>query len=71
VFVYALVPRTSLDETIRAQAKKVAEEHLSRTSHTMLLENQQVSDDERKKMLNAKVEDLMRDMPKDFWSVKS
>ncbi len=67
MFVYALVPRTSLEETMRDQAKKVAEQRLSRTSHTMLLEDQLVSNDERKKMLDAKVEDLIRELPKDFW----
>lgn len=71
VFVYAMVPRATLEATIREQAKKVAEERLSRTSHTMLLEDQLLSNDERKKMLDAKVEDLIRDMPKDFWSDKS
>ena len=71
MFVYALVPRTSLEETMRDQAKKVAEQRLSRTSHTMLLEDQQVSNDEREKMLDAKVEDLIRELPKDFWSGKS
>jgi predicted DNA-binding mobile mystery protein A len=71
MFVYALVPRTSLEETMRDQAKKVAEQRLSRTSHTMLLEDQLVSNDERKKMLDAKVEDLIRELPKDFWSDKS
>lgn len=71
MFVYALVPRTSLEETIHDQAKKVAEQRLSRTSHTMLLEDQQVSNDERRKMLESKVEDLIRELPKDFWSDKS
>ena len=71
MFVYALVPRTSLEETMRDQAKKVAEQRLSRTSHTMLLEDQQVSNDERRKMLDSKVEDLIREQPKDFWSDKS
>ena len=71
MFVYALVPRTSLEETMRDQAKKVAEQRLSRTSHTMLLEDQQVSNYERRKMLDSKVEDLIREQPKDFWSDKS
>ncbi len=70
VLVCAMVPRTSLDETMRNQAKKVAELRLSRTSHTMLLENQLVSNEEMKKMLDDKIDDLMRDMPKDFWSNK-
>jgi len=67
VFVYSVVPRVSLEETIRNQAKKVAEKRFSRTSHTMLLENQQVSSEERQKMLQSKVDDLVRDMPRDFW----
>jgi predicted DNA-binding mobile mystery protein A len=71
VFVYAVVPRTSLDETIRQQALKVAGKRLSHTSHTMLLEDQMVSNDEQKKMLEDKVEDLIRDIPSDFWSNKS
>ena len=71
LFVYAMVPRISLDETIRQQARKVAENRLSRTSHTMLLEDQVVSKDDREKMLDAKIEDLIRELPKDFWSDKS
>lgn len=67
VFVYSVVPRVSLEETIRNQAQKVAEKRFSRTSHTMLLENQQVSSEERQKMLQSKVDDLVRDMPRDFW----
>ena len=67
VFVYSVVPRVSLEETIRNQAQKVAEKRFSRTSHTMLLENQQVSSEDRQKMLQSKVDDLVRDMPRDFW----
>ena len=70
VFVYAVVPRTNLKETVRNQAYKVAEKSLSRTSHTMLLEDQQVSNDERRKMLESKIDDLAREMPNDFWMQK-
>ncbi|MCD6187746.1 MAG: mobile mystery protein A, partial [Desulfuromusa sp.] len=70
VFVYALVPRTSLEDTVRRQAQKVAKKHLSRTSHSMLLEDQLVSNDEQQKMIDAKVEDMIREIPKDFWSDK-
>ncbi|AMV71525.1 antitoxin, XRE family [Desulfuromonas sp. DDH964] len=67
-FVYAVVPRTSLEETVRQQARKVAARRLARTSHTMLLEDQLVSDDELQKMLEEKVEELIRNIPNDFWS---
>ena len=69
-FVYAIVPRTSLEGTVRKQARKVASKRLSRTSHTMLLEDQKVSNDEQQKMLEEKVEDLIRNIPNDFWSDK-
>ncbi len=39
-FVYAIVPETSLDDLIRAQAAKRAEQELHRVHHTMRLENQ-------------------------------
>ncbi|OEU75189.1 MAG: DNA-binding protein [Desulfuromonadales bacterium C00003068] len=70
VFVYAVVPRASLKETIRNQAYKVAERRLSRTAHTMLLEDQQVSSEERRKMLESKIDDLVREIPRDFWTQK-
>jgi len=70
VFVYTLVPRTSLKETMRNQAEKIAKQRLSRTSHTMLLEDQLVTDEEKQKMLKIRIEDLIREMPKDFWANK-
>lgn len=67
VFVYALVPRGSLKETIRRQALEVAREQLKRTSHTMLLEDQQLSKDAMRNALDAAVEELLDAMPKDLW----
>src|SRR5579864_2270893 len=40
VLVYAIVPRTSLDQIVRDQAAKKADTELSRLHHTMRLENQ-------------------------------
>jgi predicted DNA-binding mobile mystery protein A len=71
VFVYAVVPRISLEETLRQRARIVAAKRLSRTSHTMLLEDQMVSNDEQQKMFKDKVEDLIRSIPSDFWSDKT
>ncbi len=68
VFVYALVPRSSLEETVRRQAGKVAKKRLSCTSHSMLLEDQLVSHDEQQKMVEDIVEDMMREIPRGFWS---
>ena len=71
VFVYALVPRGSLKETIRRQALEVAREQLKRTSHTMLLEDQELSKDAMRKALDAAVEELLETMPKDLWDTQA
>jgi predicted DNA-binding mobile mystery protein A len=67
VFVYALVPRSSLAETVQRQAEKVAGERLARVSHSMLLEEQQLSPEEQRKNIAATVEELTRTLPKDLW----
>jgi predicted DNA-binding mobile mystery protein A len=70
VFVYAIVPRTSLDDVIQTQAEIVAKERLSRSSHTMMLEDQQLSNCEQKRMWKDMVDDLVRECPRDLWQVR-
>ena len=70
VFVYALVPRTTLEETVRAQARKVAEARMQRVSHTMLLEAQSLSVEGQRASLDAAVAELVREMPKELWDDK-
>jgi predicted DNA-binding mobile mystery protein A len=67
VLVYALVPRSSLAETVQRQAEKVAGERLARVSHSMLLEEQQLSPEEQRKNIASAVEELTRTLPKDLW----
>ncbi|MFH2122675.1 MAG: mobile mystery protein A [Pseudomonadota bacterium] len=71
VFVYALVPRSTLEETVRTQARAVAGERLQRVSHTMLLEAQGLSAQEQQASLEAAIEELVRETPKDLWDMKS
>jgi predicted DNA-binding mobile mystery protein A len=66
-FVYALVPRKKLKESIRERAISLARKKLARVSHTMLLEAQQLSKAEEKRVLKAEVEELIRNMPKELW----
>ena len=70
VFVYALVPRTSLEETVRTQARAVASERFQRVSHSMLLEEQGLSTQEQKDSLDDAIEELVRETPKDLWDMK-
>ena len=67
VFVYALVPRDSLEATVTRQARKLAEKQQAYTAHTMLLENQLPSARERKAALEAATAELVRTMPKNLW----
>jgi predicted DNA-binding mobile mystery protein A len=71
VFVYALVPRTSLEDTVRSQARKVAGKRMQRVTHTMLLESQALGEEEQRASLDAAVDDLARETPRDLWDMKS
>ena len=57
--VYAFVPKISLDESVRAQARKVAMAELSRVDQTMLLEGQRVAGSEAEERLAERVEELI------------
>jgi len=70
VFVYGFVPRTTLDETIKKQVVHVVKKRMSRVSHTMVLEDQELSDSEKQKVFDSAVDDLLRTMPKSIWEVE-
>jgi predicted DNA-binding mobile mystery protein A len=67
VFVYGFVPRTSLKETVRNQARKVAIKHLGRASLTMGLEDQALSTNENESALSDMVEELVETLPSTLW----
>lgn len=67
MFVYAIVPRTTVEDVIRKQAEYVALQRFDRSSHTMMLEDQELQADEKKRMYEQLVDDLVRDLPRDFW----
>lgn len=55
--VYALVPRTSLTEAVKAQARSKATQILRRAAHHSRLENQASNDS-----IDARIEDLAEDL---------
>ena len=57
--VYALVPRGSLDEIMRRQAEMRASSIVGAVSTTMELEDQAVSEQERRSQLEALARDLL------------
>lgn len=66
-FFYSLIPRESLTNTVRKRAESLAVKHLQRVSHSMLLESQQLSDSEQKKVFDSEVEKILRQMPRELW----
>jgi len=67
IFVYGFVPRTSLEQTVRIRAERIAKERMARVSHTMRLEQQELSEEEKKKALKDEIEKLMTTTPRELW----
>jgi predicted DNA-binding mobile mystery protein A len=57
--VYVFVPKTSLEDSVRTQARKIARAELSRVDQTMLLEGQRVGGPEAEERLAERVEELI------------
>lgn len=70
VLVYAIVPRTNLEEMVRKQATTVAKDRYQRVAHTMALEEQSVPESVTQKEIDAAIEDLIRRTPKELWDKK-
>lgn len=65
--VYAIVPKSSIDEILTARARKIAKEKLKYISHSMSLENQQLAESENKEQLELMVKALLSSSPKNLW----
>lgn len=66
-FVYAFVPKTSLETMVQEQAMKIALKRMQKVSHTMKLEDQELSETEKAKVLEDLVQKILIEEPKDFW----
>ena len=67
VFVYCLVPRQSLENTVRKQAESVARRRMGRSNQTMRLEQQELSATEKEKAIEEMILDIIQAMPKSLW----
>ena len=65
--VYALVPRTSLEDSVRRRARVVAERVVGRVSDSMDLEDQAIPVAERERQVSDLAERLWQEMPKELW----
>jgi predicted DNA-binding mobile mystery protein A len=63
--VYSLVPRTSLESTVKNRARQIAMAALARVSHTMKLEDQDTGDENPE----SRIEDYIRHIKdRDLWN---
>lgn len=66
-FVYGFVPKDNLETMVRQQANKIAHEKMKRLSHTMRLELQELSEEEKKSALKDMIDKILIEEPKNFW----
>lgn len=69
VFVYALVPRDSLEVTVEKQARQYAVKLQGMIQHSMLLEEQGLSVEEAEQGIKANTDKFVRDTVKDMWEL--
>ena len=66
-FVYAFVPRESLQASLERRAEELARQAVGRVSASMELEEQGVPDDERRQQIEELAVDLLTKRPRNFW----
>jgi predicted DNA-binding mobile mystery protein A len=70
-FVYAIIPEGGkVEDVIRAQARRKAEARIKRASAHMALEKQSLTAKQNAQRIESLADELIRDMPSDFWEVK-
>jgi predicted DNA-binding mobile mystery protein A len=65
--VYAIVPNQSLEATVRAQSRKLAEAQLARVNHTMRLEDQAVARSDLTEQIDRLADELQRTESSRLW----
>ena len=69
-FVYALVPNSTLKNTLKKQVELLVNQRLKEVSHTMWLEDQDLSDNELGKVRRQLVEEYLEKPPSCIWDTK-
>lgn len=64
--VYAVVPKTSLQDVVEARARKIAMRALNRVAHTMKLEDQAVDESDLERQIQNYIRNEIKD--RDLWA---
>ena len=67
VMVYAMIPKDSLEDFVTKQVREKAEKYVLNTSHSMSLEDQAVSNEANKKMLDSVMKQLSEKSRRSLW----
>ena len=65
VVVYALIPKSSLQDMVQGRARDIAQKEFARIAHTMDLEAQGLSQEEREEQIETYIRDHLRE--RDLW----
>lgn len=65
--VYGFVPKEHLETMVREQAKKIALNRMAKVNHTMRLEEQELSEDQKEQALEDLIQKILLEEPKEFW----
>ena len=66
-FVYVLVPKTTLQNSIERQALNIAVKRVRRASHSMSLESQTVTDEQTDLQIKMLTDEILTTMPRYMW----
>lgn len=69
-FVYAVVPKDSVEDLIHTQAQRKAKALIRRASSHMALEDQSLSKKQIEKRIELLTDELIQEMPSDFWELE-
>jgi len=69
-FVYAIIPRNSLEYIINTQAHKKALQYLQKTNHTMYLEDQSVNDESYQRIWDSLSHQIITKSSRTLWDDK-
>ena len=67
-FVYALVPKTTLRDSIERQAMNIAVKRVRKASHSMSLESQTVTDEQTGLQIKMLTEEILATLPRHLWN---
>ncbi|MGH7543785.1 MAG: mobile mystery protein A [Gemmatimonadota bacterium] len=65
--LYALVPNESIETVLDRRARIIAEKRMGRVWHSMLLEGQEISEEEKERQITDLVSELRSRSPRDLW----